>query len=86
MTEAESIALLAQTVSEFAGRLSAFDATMRGVLSVISGDPRIAEAVGVELEKEYTQHLQTSVNSVFLQEFESQADVIRAKVLPSTIG
>jgi hypothetical protein len=80
MNQDEAIALLARTVSEFAGRLSAFDATLRGLLLLVSEQPGVAEAVGAELEREYASHLHTSQNSVFMQEFEAQADSIKAMI------
>ena len=74
----DPISILAKSLSEFAGRLSAMDATLRGILATFSDSPELIAAVFSELEKEYANHLQVSQNKVFIEEFEAQADSIRA--------
>ena len=82
----ESISLLANSLSEALGRLSVFDAALRAIMTRFTGDEEFAKLLNQELEHEYSKHLGTSTNPIFLQEFEDQMRVFQSKIQAAKDG
>ena len=51
-----------------------------------TGDEEFAKLLNQELEHEYSKHLGTSTNPIFLQEFEDQMRVFQSKIQAAKDG
>ena len=86
MSHDDSISLIANSLSEALGRLSAFDAALRAIMTHFTGDEEFSKLLNKELEHEYSQHLGTSTNPIFLQEFENQMRTLQSNVQATKAG
>jgi hypothetical protein len=78
MDDQNTVRIMARMLSEEAGRNNALAAALVGVLAVLSSNPEIAAAVHAALENQYSDHLATSQNPLYMDGFERARDMVYA--------
>lgn len=66
----ETTRFIAQTLSEYGGKLDAMTSVLLAIVQTCATDPKLQAAIRTELERSYGRHLHESVNPHFLASFE----------------
>jgi hypothetical protein len=82
MDDQETVRMIARMISEEAGRNNALAAALVGILTALQDNPEVAGAVHAVLEKQYSDHLATSQNPVYMDGFERARDLMYAALTP----
>jgi hypothetical protein len=82
MDDHETVRMIARMISEEAGRNNALAAALIGILAALQDNPEVAGAVHAALEKQYSDHLATSQNPVYMDGFERARDLVYAALTP----
>ena len=78
MNDQETVRMMARMLSEEAGRNNAFAAAVVGLLAALQDNPEVSDAVHAALEKQYSDHLATSQNPVYMDGFERARELVYA--------
>ena len=78
MDDKSALRMLAELLSEEAGRNSALTAAVVGILAAMKENPEIAGAVHTSFEQHYSDHLATSQIQEYMNGFETTRELLYA--------
>jgi hypothetical protein len=82
MTDHETVQLMARMLAQEAGRNNALAAAVVGILAALQDNPEVGGAVYAALEKQYSDHLATTQNPVYMDGFERARVLVYAALTP----